>query len=561
MIGRVRTLWRACAFALAAVWAAGSAGDSVAQPEAQCSSGVNLFGRYEACMPAPTPLTMSDYGYAWIRFQPASAGQILRDRDLNRSWLQNIRRMVYRTQRSAIVTLEILLTNDGGQTYTRIAGLPLMALSSAEGRREGLRIVDQQAILARPTPYFLIGPQTTLVPRIDVRFSSAAESNIVEYVTRATETAAALGGQGFLVTALSGDVVAQNVGRFEQDLNLASQERVSAQLEVDLGFRAETPSRLSYAFRLDPRSDSGAELGVLTLELRRAPAWPDFAQRLRETPMGPVPDYQTGGDYGSAVYNRFLNYEQFAPIDGNTDRGRRFIELRSQFRNADDEASFDRACRDFLPALNNPFGLSQNDAMVVFWAELMHYHSDEETLIGSDCVDANRGAFARYGLAMPTFEPEQPMMEPISDSQMRNFLENQWIKALESHPEMPGKVEWLERLFADEVNVMAVEPNVIFRGPRERESSGSLADALGRVWFEAECFYRLPEERVVHMFARRRDNGELMLMSVGLTTLSRRLLAAEMIELRAASDDDFAEMRRYRPSDARCHSRDTAAQP
>src|SRR5690606_14518463 len=120
--------------------------------------------------------------------------------------------------------------------------LPLMAMASAEGRREGLRIVDQQAILARPTPYFLIGPQTTLVPKIEVRFSSAAESNIVEYVTRASEIAGARGAQGFLVTALSGGVIAQNVGHFEEELNLASQERVSAQLEVDLGFRAETQS-------------------------------------------------------------------------------------------------------------------------------------------------------------------------------------------------------------------------------------------------------------------------------------------------------------------------------
>jgi hypothetical protein len=111
------------------------------------------------------------------------------------------------------------------------------------------------------------------------------------------------------------------------------------------------------------------------------------------------------------------------------------------------------------------------------------------------------------------------------------------------------------------VDVQAVEPDVIFRGPRERESRGSLADALGRMWFEAECFYRTPEDQHVHMFARRRDNNQLMLMSVGLTTLSRRLLAADAIELRQVSDDDFSAMRRYRPSDERCHSRDTAAVP
>lgn len=561
MIGRFQRLWRLLAVVVVALFATAGGGNVAAQPQSQCSSGDNLFGRYEACMPAPDALTNADYGYAWIRFQPASAGAIIRGNDLNRSWLQNIRRTVYRTQRSAVVTLEILLTNDGGRTYTRIAALPLMAMASAEGRREGLRIVDQQAILARPTPYFLIGPQTTLVPKIEVRFSSAAESNIVEYVTRASEIAGARGAQGFLVTALSGGVIAQNVGHFEEELNLASQERVSAQLEVDLGFRAETPSRLSYTFRLDPRRPNGGELGLLTLELRRAPSWPDFARRVRESSMGPVPDYETGTEFGSAVYNRFLNYEQFAPVDGNSDSGRRFIELRTQFRSAADAQSFDRACRDFLPALNNPFGLSQNDATVVFWAELMHYHSNQEEMIESDCVRSNRSAFQRYGLALPSFEPEAPPVEPISDSQLRNFLENQWIKALESHPEMPGKIEWLERLLSDQVDVAAVEPDTIFRGPRERESRGSLAEALGRVWFEAECFYRTPEDQHVHLFARRRDNNQLLMMSLGLTTLSRRLLAADAIQLRPVSQDDFDAMRRFRPSDERCHSSDTAAQP
>ncbi|MEZ5994638.1 MAG: hypothetical protein R3C25_02700 [Hyphomonadaceae bacterium] len=562
MANPLRTLWRGCAAIGAALCVLAAGGDGAAQPQMQCSGGVNLFGRYEACMPAPPPFTASDYGYAWIRFQPASAGQIFRNRDLNRSWLDNVRRMVYRTQRSAVVTLEIMLTNDGGQNYTRIAALPLMALSTAEGRREGLRIVDQQSILARPTPYFLIGPQTTLVPKIEVRFSSAAESNIVEYVTRATETAAAFGGHGFLVTALSGDAVSRNASSFEQDLNLASQERVSAQLEVDLGFRQETPSRLSYSFRLDPRADQGGELGVLTLELRRAPAWPEFAQGVRDTPLGAVPDYRTGSDYGSAAYNRFLNYEEFAPIDANSDRGRRFVEMRSQFRTAGDEASFDRACRDFLPALNNPFGLSQNDAMVVFWAELLHYHSGQQALIRSACVNANRAALGRYGLAMPPGDDAGGGDEtPVGDGQMRNFLENQWIKVLESHPDMPGKVDWLERLLADDVDVTQVEPGVIFRGPREHESRGSLADALSRVWFEAECFYRPPEEQEVRLFARRHDDGHLMLMSVGLTNISRRLVAVRSIGLRETSDDDFAAMRRFRPSDTRCHSAETAAQP
>ena len=126
MIGRIRTLWRALAVSAVALMTTGSGGDVAAQPQAECNSGVNLFGRYEACMPAPDALTAADYGYAWIRFQPASAGQIIRGRDLNRSWLQNIRRTVYRTQRSAIVTLEIMLTNDGGRSYTRIAALPLI---------------------------------------------------------------------------------------------------------------------------------------------------------------------------------------------------------------------------------------------------------------------------------------------------------------------------------------------------------------------------------------------------------------------------------------------------
>jgi hypothetical protein len=144
---------------------------------------------------------------------------------------------------------------------------------------------------------------------------------------------------------------------------------------------------------------------------------------------------------------------------------------------------------------------------------------------------------------------------------MRNFLENQWIKALESHPDMAGKVEWLERLFTDDVDVSEVEPDLIFRGPRDRESRGSLADALGEAWFEAECFYRTPDDQMVHMLARRRDDGRLMFMSVGLTHMSRRLVAVNAIGLRAAAEGDFSEMRRYRPSDTRCHSADTAAQP
>lgn len=411
-MGVARLLRLGATFAVAII--AGSSA-ALAQPAA-CTGRVitSVFGQGCATRVNAAPMTDHDYGYVHIEFSPpASVEDVVRERDLQGTWLQGLlQRTGGARVTSAVVLLDIrAVGGDHVDGADPARGVPLaivpLAAYQYDGRRS-LQFSEQQEFANRDLQAnLLISRGLNISTTFRVVFSNQNVGSLVASLRPVINASAALGGHGFVVNNSVSQSLASNLAQIESTLRSPGNTEVTTENRVDLSFDGDQ-NRLDYQFQLNPRGTDRPK-GMLVVELRRRPSL-FTSDLLPGQPGQRLPDYHVDSVQDS---DRIWIDGRVAPGISPAAYVRSDELLRDYVATFQEritpEAEFDRVCSTLRERLSS-VGLSRHDRAAVFWAAFAHGASAERPEIQNrPCIIRERAEWGRYGFQLPvTIAPRPP---------------------------------------------------------------------------------------------------------------------------------------------------------
>jgi len=419
-MGVARILRLAAAFAVGAIALSSAA---LAQP-APCTGRTitSVFGQGCATRANAAPLTDHDYGYVHIEFSPpASVEDVVRERDLQGTWLQGLlQRTGGARVTSAVVLLDIrAVGGDHVDGADPARGVPLaivpLAAYQYDGRRS-LQFSEQQEFANRDLQAnLLISRGLNISTTFRVVFSNQNVGSLVASLRPVINASAALGGHGFVVNNSVSQGLMTNLAEIESTLRSPGNTEVTTENRVDLSFDGDQ-NRLDYQFQLNPRAANRPK-GMLIVELRRRPSL--FTSDLMAGQPGQrLPDYHVDSVQDS---DRIWIDGRVAPGISPAAYVRGEELLRGYVTTFQDrtvtEGEFDRVCSTLRERLTS-VGLSRHDRAAVFWAAFAHGASAERPEIQNrPCIIREREEWTRYGFVLPNTIPPRP---PVPSAQARD---------------------------------------------------------------------------------------------------------------------------------------------
>lgn len=551
-----RTLRLGAALAVA-IFAGSSA--ALAQPAA-CSGRVitSVFGQGCATRVNAEPMTDHDYGYVHIEFSPpASVEDVVRERDLQGTWLQGL---VQRTSgarvTSAVVLLDIrAVGGDHVDGADPARGVPLaivpLAAYQYDGRRS-LQFSEQQEFANRDLQAnLLISRGLNISTTFRVVFSNQNVGSLVASLRPVINASAALGGHGFVVNNTVSQGLMTNLAQIESALRSPGNTEVTTENRVDLNFD-EGHNRLDYQFQLNPRRTDRPK-GMLVVELRRRPSL-FTSDLLPGQPGRRLPDYHVDSVQDS---DRIWIDGRVAPGISPAAYVRSDELLRDYvgtFQERTTQAiEFDRVCSTLRESLSS-VGLSRHDRAAVFWAAFAHGASAELPEIQNrPCILRERTEWTRYGFQLPATVPPRPIPSATARERWLNYAS---LVLGDSNPTTRNRA--VLDLFAPMVSVNiapatlydAADPVPPPNRPVPRETLVRDMKVL-----QVGCrFNVLTDAPRVSSLARRIDTNQVLTLTIDYGGREDGTIEITGLSVRPTTDEDWAALDAVNDPRPQCRS-------